>query len=460
MHTLRSVGVSPSACALFATLSLATVTCSSGPSASLTQTGSVTQALDAGTSVAHIASGKDATLCLAANDTSNGAKLTLAPCTATQALTWAQPGQSHLKLGDKCLDVADGRAADGASVQLWDCFDNNSNQQWSVVGKQLMWVGHNLCLDLKDGVTGPQAALQIWTCGTANVNQQWTLQEGGSASDTSPSAAPTAGSLASGTRASCKRGIAADAGQALHLTAADLGLLSSNVTWWYNWYLQPGDSSVVAANSTLAMDYVQMVSVKTTNFSDLEANVSPNARYLLTFNEPNFNSQSNVTPQEAAALWPKIEAFANKHNLLIVSPAMNYCSSGCNVGDPFDWLDQFFAACSGCRVDHIAVHAYTCDVSNLQSMSIDPFVKKYNKPIWLTEFDCADNGVIRNDVPSQKAYMAASLAMLEAHPNVFRYAWFMGKADGGWSNIALLNDNGGLTELGKYYLSLPQACTP
>jgi hypothetical protein len=203
-----------------------------------------------------------------------------------------------------------------------------------------------------------------------------------------------------------------------------------------------------------------MVSVKETDFAALASNIPPRAKYLLTFNEPNVHSQSNVTPEEAAALWPKIEAFANQHNLLIVSPAMNYCWSDCNETDPFVWLDKFFAACNGCRVDHIAVHAYTCDVANLRSMSIDPFVKKYKRPIWLTEFDCADSGSIRNDVASQKAYMAASVAALEADPNVFRYAWFMAKASGNWSNIALLDSSGKLTELGQYYVSLPQACTP
>lgn len=429
---------------------------------------STSQALSAG-SAAHVVSGRDANLCLVSSGTGNGAALSLGACTGKNALNAVQTSRGQLKLGDKCLDVTDGKTANGSSVQLWDCFDNNVNQLFTVTGQQIKWTNHDMCLDLKDGVTSPQAALQIWQCAQENDNQRWTLEKQDSdspaASPNNSSAAPTTSSpaspntVASG-RSGCKRGVAADAGAALRLNAQDLALLSSNLSWWYNWYLMPGDSSVVAANDKYNLDYVQMVSVRNTDFDALEKNLPPKARYLLTFNEPNFNSQANITPQEAASLWPKIEAFADKHHLLIVSPAMNYCWGGCNVGDPFDWLDQFFAACRNCRVDHIAVHAYTCDTTNLKEMSLDPFVKKYNRPLWLTEFDCADNGAIRNDVPSQKAFMKTSLAMLEAHPNVFRYAWFMAKADGDWRNIALLNSSGGLTELGRYYLSLPQACTP
>ena len=429
--------------------------CTDNGSANLAQNSSATQALEviSGASVttpSRISTALDSGRCIAVQDATNGAKPTLAACADAQALTWAQPGNGQLKLGNKCLDVADGKSADGSLVQLWDCFDENTNQRWTVDNGRIIWTGHNMCLDVNDGIIGNGAALQIWTCAPGNRNQQWVLQN---ASTSSPA-------VNSASRSSCKRGVAADAGATLSLNAADLAALSPNVTWWYNWYLRAGDATVLAANDKNDMDYVQMVSVKNTDFTALANNIPPRAKYLLTFNEPNFHSQSNITPEEAAALWPNIEAFADQHNLLIVSPALNYCWSGCNENDPFVWLDKFFAACKGCRVDHIAVHAYTCDLGSLRSMSIDPFVKKYNRPIWLTEFDCADSGNIRNDVASQKAFMTEAVASLEADPNVFRYAWFMAKADGGWSHIALLDNNGRLTELGRHYVSLPQACKP
>jgi hypothetical protein len=452
-------------CALVCVPAVLAAACNNDGGATLSQASDASSALSTTTSApgsGTIASGRDASRCIAAGTVFNGTRPTLAACDDDSVLSWLQPGNGQLRLGGKCLDVVDGKAQDGAAVQLWDCFDDNTNQRWTVQNKQIVWTGHNLCIDVKDGNFGQGAALQLWTCFPENDNQKWTLKKsaeaadgGGSAQAPAPSA-PAAG----GSRASCKRGLSADAGAALALNAADLALISPNVTWWYNWYLRAGDASVTAANDKLGLDYVQMVSVRSTDFAALASNMPANARYLLTFNEPNFYSQSNITPEDAAALWPKIEAFADQHNLLIVSPAMNYCSGACNVEDPFVWMDRFFAACKNCRVDHIAVHAYTCDVPTLRSMSIDPFVKKYHRPIWLTEFDCADSGNIRNDVASQKAFMTAAVASLEADPNIFRYAWFMAKANGDWSNIALLDSRGQLTELGRHYLSLPQACTP
>lgn len=35
--------------------------------------------------------------------------------------------------------------------------------------------------------------------------------------------------------------------------------------------------------------------------------------YLLTFNEPNFSDQSNMSPQQAADAWPQVEAVATKY---------------------------------------------------------------------------------------------------------------------------------------------------
>ena len=32
--------------------------------------------------------------------------------------------------GNKCLDVTDGKNADGTKMQIWTCSTNNPNQKW------------------------------------------------------------------------------------------------------------------------------------------------------------------------------------------------------------------------------------------------------------------------------------------------------------------------------------------
>lgn len=57
-----------------------------------------------------------------------------------------------------------------------------------------------------------------------------------------------------------------------------------------------------------------------------------------------------MTPLEAAAEWPRLEAIANEFVLKIVGPAVNFCGNcvtenGTTYNDPFDYLDDSFQAC-------------------------------------------------------------------------------------------------------------------
>jgi hypothetical protein len=148
-----------------------------------------------------------------------------------------------------------------------------------------------------------------------------------------------------------------------------------------------------------------------------------------------------------------------------VSPAVNFCGSAANpsqctdpsITDPYTYLSDFFAACSGCEVDAVAVHWYNCDLPSLQAYlegdvssggTLPGFVQ-FGKPIWLTEFACDAS----HSVADQKAYMQAAVPYLESNPHVFRYSWF---SAGPIPNAQLMNPDGSLTDLGATYVALPQ----
>lgn len=76
-----------------------------------------------------------------------------------------------------CLDVKDGGSTNGASVQIWKCAQNNTNQQWSVDNGQVR-NANGKCLDVKDGVLANGGALQLWDCVSGSRNQAWTLANG------------------------------------------------------------------------------------------------------------------------------------------------------------------------------------------------------------------------------------------------------------------------------------------
>ena len=88
----------------------------------------------------------------------------------------------------------------------------------------------------------------------------------------------------------------------------------------------------------------------------LSQNLEKGASAVLGFNEPNLVVEANMSAQAAADAWPAFETAAQDDSVpIVVSPAMTYGNT-----HPIAWLDEFFNLCSGCRVDAIAVHSYTC----------------------------------------------------------------------------------------------------
>jgi Glycosyl hydrolase catalytic core len=249
----------------------------------------------------------------------------------------------------------------------------------------------------------------------------------------------------------CKRGMATNTipSAAFVPTASLPGL-----TWWYDWSNQ-------ASSGSTSIEFVPMI----WGSSSLDARIPAASKFLLTFNEPNFKAQADLTSQQAAADWPSIHGQAN--GVPIVSPAVNFCGSASDtsqctdpsVTDPYTYLKDFLADCSGCEVDYLAVHWYNCDLPSLQAYlegnvdaggTLQGFVQ-FGKPIWLTEFSCDAT----HSIADQKAYMQAAIPYLESDPNIFRYSWFSASPI---PNAELMNSDGSLTDLGQTYVSLSEAC--
>ena len=245
--------------------------------------------------------------------------------------------------------------------------------------------------------------------------------------------------------ASCKRGVAYGSN-----SVADLQALSRGVSWWYNWAATP-DSAVRNDYARLGVEYVPMLWDERFDVNGSIANIPQGVRTMLTFNEPNFFSEANLSPEQAAAEWPRVQQIASARGLKIASPALNYCGGGCFETDPFVYFDKFFAACPNCQVDYLAVHWYACTLPALKNYING--MKKYGRPIWLTEFSCGDGDTA---LSNQKAYMQAAVPYLESEPGVARYAWFSGRTTA-IPNVNLLAASGVLSELGQIYVNLPQA---
>ena len=230
----------------------------------------------------------------------------------------------------------------------------------------------------------------------------------------------------------------------------DFKALSSGIAWSYNWGLSQS-TSYDNTTKDYEIDYIPMAwnGINETRLRELIAR-RPKCKYLLGFNEPNLSDQANMTPREAANRWPAIKAIAEELKLKLISPAMNYGTLE-DYSDPIKWLDEFFEFVPLNEFEGIAIHCYMPSAESLKNF-IEQF-KKYNKPIWLTEF-CAWDGSITPK--SQQQYMSDAVNYLESCASVERYAWFIPRRNEGpdaFPYMPLLKNTFPveLTELGMIY---------
>ena len=171
---------------------------------------------------------------------------------------------------------------------------------------------------------------------------------------------------------------------------------------------------------------------------------------VLGFNEPDLESQSNLTVDEAIALWPKLEEIG----VPLGSPAPAGFENG--------WLDEFMARAEeeNLRVDFVCIHIYRSNNPNLFLDVVDNVFQKYNKPIWITEMSVVDDGAQSAEdnkytISEVLGTMRTLLPELYKRNYVKRFAWFTGtKNSPNYPRLAssvLYDEEDNLTELGEYY---------
>ena len=239
--------------------------------------------------------------------------------------------------------------------------------------------------------------------------------------------------------------------------AEDIAALAPFISWSYNWGSQPTSDEISDMLDNHDLEYIPMA-WNGVNASQIRAYKlsHPACAYILAFNEPNLTDQANMTPQQAAAQWPELKALADELGLKIVAPAMNYGTLA-GYSDPIVWLDEFFELIPISDVCALALHCYMGSAGAMYSY-IRRF-DKYDLPLWMTEF-CSWDQPAPSSVLAQIDYMNEAIVMLEADPNVERYAWFIPRADGAvdsypYMQLLSKTDIGSLSPQGEVFAAIP-----
>jgi hypothetical protein len=196
-------------------------------------------------------------------------------------------------------------------------------------------------------------------------------------------------------------------------------LTDVKASWYYNW--ASGKSSGAPASA----QFVPMIwGAKSVTATELNRARSSGATTLLGFNEPDFDSQANMTVEQALDLWPQLQATGLR--LGSPAPAVNGAKAG-------DWLDRFITGARerGLRVDFIALHWYGSDFSDAAVGHLRGYLQavwdRYRLPIWLTEYALikwSGGGAVYPTDAQQASFVTKSTAMMEGLSYVERYAWF------------------------------------
>ncbi|KAI0134797.1 hypothetical protein F4814DRAFT_398970 [Daldinia grandis] len=182
-----------------------------------------------------------------------------------------------------------------------------------------------------------------------------------------------------------------------------------------------------------------------------------NITHVLSFNEPDaqYGGGSNVEPSKAADVWIKNIAPLADKGVKLGLPA---CTGGWG-GIP--WLEQFLGNCSelistkddekNCTYDFVTIHWY----GNFEGLAshMGSYAAAFpNVTQWITEYNF-DN----QDLATTQAFYNTSSEYFDRMDSVSRYSLFgsFRSSDSNVGpNVAMLNNNGELTDIGSWYLGM------
>ncbi|KAK3724499.1 hypothetical protein LTR37_001123 [Vermiconidia calcicola] len=233
---------------------------------------------------------------------------------------------------------------------------------------------------------------------------------------------------------------------------------SSDLTWYYNYSPYRTDG---LDHSTL--DFVPMLwgepNTGDQGFYDAvesQINSGMDITHVLGFNEPDGceGGGSCVDAKTAARLWlDEIEPL-KKHGVKLGAPAVRGFSEGVK------WYNDFLSHCDGrCTIDFLPLHFYG-DFAGLAGYVGGMSAAYEGMPIWVTEFAHPDTSL-----EETHAFYNQSSAFLDETSYIKRYSWFGSfrsdvANDYVGPNVAMLEPDGELTDIGAWYLGHPAEWEP
>lgn len=226
----------------------------------------------------------------------------------------------------------------------------------------------------------------------------------------------------------------------------DSQLKSLKPGWYYTWGLSPVPN--------LDLEFIPMV-WGVPSVSKLDQ-IPAGSKAILAFNEPDGAQQSNVSVQQAIALWPRL-----KEKAVFMGARLGSVATAQNPMSPNSYFDELWNALNPIeRPDFICLHWYAPPNADHFLTWLDDIWEKYQKPIWITEMCVADwkatPGTPERFTTAQiRDFMDQVVAGMNQRNYVERYSWkTRPPTDVNMGNGSLVDCDGTLTPLGEHYANL------
>ncbi|MEM9352104.1 MAG: glycosyl hydrolase [Planctomycetota bacterium] len=225
---------------------------------------------------------------------------------------------------------------------------------------------------------------------------------------------------------------------------------AGNANWYYHWW-----HTKPTGDATANAEWIPLVKYLD-KFTPLQSKLDTITGYndvdtILVLNEPERESQSDVSVTDAIAAWPSFEA-----------TGMNLITPG--ISDDPDgraWIDDFMtqANANNYRMDGFAFHWYgasspngTAAANNFLSR-VDYYWNTYGLPLWITEFAIHDwNGLYTDQQirDANEEFLDIVIPQLESRSYVEAYSFYQS-----FDDSRVVEDVGGIltpTNVGDAYI--------
>jgi hypothetical protein len=128
------------------------------------------------TPTGEVIAGDDPAECMDANAGSStpGTKVQMWDCNDSgTSQQWTMEGNGTIGINGQCLDITGASHANGTLIEEWTC-NGGANQQWIAVNGELVNPASGACLDDPAFNTTEGTQLDLWTC-NGGSNQQWSV---------------------------------------------------------------------------------------------------------------------------------------------------------------------------------------------------------------------------------------------------------------------------------------------